>query len=391
MRNTNKKGFTIVELVIVVAVIAILAAVLIPTFSNIIKKANLSADQQAVRNMNLALAAETEKPANIIEAAAILAKAGFNTEKGLTPLYTGHAFYWFKPTNQVVYVNEAEGKFELIFPESVEGFPAAKNDNCQSLEIAIEGTINAPVVESTDVVVDSSVCDVTLPETVTDFESLMAWISNDTDKGLTCTVNGSPNKTGIVFPSGNIKLSADIVLDTTNMISGVGNTLMLNIVEDTTIDLNGHKIIQHGSGLSLSLFVVRDGATLNIIDSSAEQTGAICASYTAFQIDTGATVNLYSGTIDVTDDDYRGGNADSGDLAYGCQLVFIYGGTFNMYGGKLDADVEQYWNTAIGTSYYKESSACYLYAGEIIGDVAVSNVPSYTNYGATITGDIVSE
>ena len=39
MRNTNKKGFTIVELVIVVAVIAILAAVLIPTFSGIIAKA----------------------------------------------------------------------------------------------------------------------------------------------------------------------------------------------------------------------------------------------------------------------------------------------------------------------------------------------------------------
>ncbi len=46
----NKKGFTIVELVIVIAVIAILAAVLIPTFSNVIKKANDSAALQAVRN-----------------------------------------------------------------------------------------------------------------------------------------------------------------------------------------------------------------------------------------------------------------------------------------------------------------------------------------------------
>lgn len=34
-----KNGFTIVELVIVIAVIAILAAVLIPTFSNLVKKA----------------------------------------------------------------------------------------------------------------------------------------------------------------------------------------------------------------------------------------------------------------------------------------------------------------------------------------------------------------
>ncbi|MGM9683101.1 MAG: type IV pilin protein, partial [Eubacteriales bacterium] len=34
MKNTKKKGFTIVELVIVIAVIAILAAVLIPTFTS---------------------------------------------------------------------------------------------------------------------------------------------------------------------------------------------------------------------------------------------------------------------------------------------------------------------------------------------------------------------
>lgn len=42
----NRKGFTIVELVIVIAVIAILAAVLIPTFSGVISKANQSAAQQ---------------------------------------------------------------------------------------------------------------------------------------------------------------------------------------------------------------------------------------------------------------------------------------------------------------------------------------------------------
>ena len=56
MINSKKKGFTIVELVIVIAVIAILSAVLIPTFSNLVKKANTSADIQAVRQMNTHLA-----------------------------------------------------------------------------------------------------------------------------------------------------------------------------------------------------------------------------------------------------------------------------------------------------------------------------------------------
>ena len=58
MKRTNKKGFTIVELVIVIAVIAILAAVLIPTFAGIISKANLSNDKSFVKNMNTTLLAE---------------------------------------------------------------------------------------------------------------------------------------------------------------------------------------------------------------------------------------------------------------------------------------------------------------------------------------------
>lgn len=56
MRN-NKKGFTIVELVIVIAVIAILAAVLIPTFSSITQSAKESAAmQQAKSGLNAVLA-----------------------------------------------------------------------------------------------------------------------------------------------------------------------------------------------------------------------------------------------------------------------------------------------------------------------------------------------
>ena len=46
----NKKGFTIVELVIVIAVIGILAGVLIPTFSGIIARAKESRSLQETKN-----------------------------------------------------------------------------------------------------------------------------------------------------------------------------------------------------------------------------------------------------------------------------------------------------------------------------------------------------
>ena len=49
-KKNNRKGFTIVELVIVIAVIAILATVLVPTFGEIIGKANESKLLQTLKN-----------------------------------------------------------------------------------------------------------------------------------------------------------------------------------------------------------------------------------------------------------------------------------------------------------------------------------------------------
>ena len=50
MKKNNRKGFTIVELVIVIAVIAILAGVLIPTFAGITNKAKDSKALQEAQN-----------------------------------------------------------------------------------------------------------------------------------------------------------------------------------------------------------------------------------------------------------------------------------------------------------------------------------------------------
>ena len=80
MINSKKKGFTLVELVIVIAVVAILAAVLIPTFSNLVKKANISADQQVVVQMNKLLTIDEvadPQPQNADEVVEVLIKNGY--------------------------------------------------------------------------------------------------------------------------------------------------------------------------------------------------------------------------------------------------------------------------------------------------------------------------
>ena len=58
MKKMNRKGFTIVELVIVIAVIAILAAVMIPTFSGVTNRAKESARLQETRNAMMNYLAE---------------------------------------------------------------------------------------------------------------------------------------------------------------------------------------------------------------------------------------------------------------------------------------------------------------------------------------------
>ena len=65
MKKLNKKGFTIVELVIVIAVIAILAAVLIPTFSGVIEKAQQSANDQDAANTYKQLLTEEKYLGNL--------------------------------------------------------------------------------------------------------------------------------------------------------------------------------------------------------------------------------------------------------------------------------------------------------------------------------------
>ena len=61
MKLNKKKGFTIVELVIVIAVIGVLTAILVPVFINLTAKANEASDQSLVKNLNTVLAMKEQE------------------------------------------------------------------------------------------------------------------------------------------------------------------------------------------------------------------------------------------------------------------------------------------------------------------------------------------
>ena len=107
MKLRHKKGFTIIELVIVIAVIGILTAVLVPTFINLTNKANEAADQSLVKNLNTVLAtAEADvqkgyqKPSNPTDMFDILDKEGYKGETLIKNQKSGKNILYKLSTNR---------------------------------------------------------------------------------------------------------------------------------------------------------------------------------------------------------------------------------------------------------------------------------------------------
>ena len=123
MRNTNKKGFTIVELVIVIAVIAILAAVLIPTFSSIIKKANIASDTAVAKNLNTA--AISAGADTFDQAIAAVKDAGYLLAN-LNAKADGCYFVWDDVNNQFLLV-DTKNDYKVIYSNTNASEKSAKN------------------------------------------------------------------------------------------------------------------------------------------------------------------------------------------------------------------------------------------------------------------------
>jgi len=127
MKNKSKRAFTIVELIIVIAVIGILAAILIPSFSNIIEKSNRKSAYADAKN---------EITNHIIETADNPEGAGAVVPDSLIFVHKANKLYVFE------YVSDIGGSVketELVFDCSVNKNAA---DYEEQLRVAIEAVLD---------------------------------------------------------------------------------------------------------------------------------------------------------------------------------------------------------------------------------------------------------
>ncbi len=116
----QKKGFTITELVIVIAVIAVLAAVLIPTFVSLVRRANESKDIQLVHNLNTALTIDGKEHETMQSALDAALESGYDVDK-INASATDNEILWDSKNDVFCYLKKGQDKPEYIPETELEG------------------------------------------------------------------------------------------------------------------------------------------------------------------------------------------------------------------------------------------------------------------------------
>ena len=356
MKN-NRKGFTIVELVIVIAVIAILAAVLIPTFASLNKKAKVAADTQLAKHLNTALATDEAlngAPKDFDAAINVLMDAGYIVAN-LNPTVKGYYYAWDSVNNQILYIDET---YEVIFK--------SKSD---------VSTMDKWWIAYSDE---------ELGEELQGKEFNAHFVAKDeaTLQNILIGTGGIFNASGAVDEK--VNFTADVVL------TGTEQFKLENKDAKITLDLAGKTISNHDS-ITVRPFVINSGSLTvsggsviaegtKLTNPTNNTSGAGTGSYGSFHV-SGANSSLTLDDMTLANSRPWGLNVKANDgavvLVENTEITSSYGGGFEAAGATITIK-----NTTVTqTGFHDHCSTCV----SVSGGTGILNVESGTfnaeNYG----------
>ena len=369
MKRSNKKGFTIVELVIVIAVIAILAAVLIPTIAGLVRKANISSDTVVAKNLNTALAMADGEIADFDAALAAIKSAGY-----IVPNLNAKAdecyFVWDQESKQIILV-DGKDDYSVIYSNK------EYSQDKENWFIAVSDGTLAATIEAAN----PGATIVYTPESKKDLLTAFTNLSNKSGKqSVYIGEDINLSKSGEIFKLDNA--NADVTVDFSGATVNCAGAIDINDYEygtadraftvenaqsltvsngtlnagdtygtvavdsATTVNVKNMTLINsYANGLNLKTRIA--GAVIDIKDTVIEATtgGGAEAAY--------GTINFTNVTIDQKGAVYDhcstciavsyGGVANVYSGKYSSEngyilSIFSSGGTINVYGGSFEVD-----------------------------------------------------
>ena len=218
MKNT-KKGFTLVELLVVIAIVAILATVAIIGYTSFTRKADISNDTVIAKELTTLIQATdiNDSVEDFDDVMSVLYANGFYLAN-LNTKTEGCFFVWESKNNQILLVDAKNG-FEVLFPESYEPKGATWHLICSDK----------------DLLTGLDLGDIQVVRAVSSIESLQEFIAE----------------------GGEVYLDSSVVLN-------AGNTIKINDKNaDIVLNLGGNSLSTNGTITSVPVEIIAGNLTVN--------------------------------------------------------------------------------------------------------------------------------
>ena len=312
-RNSKRNGFTILELIIVIAVISIHASVAIPTFAGVVKKARISARTQVAQNINKILTLEEitdGRPNSMYDAMKVMVGNGFDADE--FTYESGLALAWDQEDNRIAVVDEALNE---VYTHDGESLPKDKvliwrvvdelpSESATSIYLG-DGFAESEISVGVGIDVGDNL----------DVESIVFSDSDEEIRSILIRANGNKTVTDVHNNSDNITLlgAADKASLRSSEINDENNLSIYESLADFSI-YSGNAVIKSGASVDIVrlLSEKQSGISLRVENGDMIIVGEDFSLIIEDGAHVGSIVGPDGNTFDFSDEDDNGAGDNTG-------------------------------------------------------------------------------